>query len=121
MIAHVILLEPRGDLSTGEKQAVLEAFVAATREIPVVKRCRLGRRVLHGLPGYESFMRTGFEYLAILEFDDVGGLKAYLTHPAHAAVGQYFTTAAANALAYDYDVVDVVAPNVSSASSAPEL
>jgi hypothetical protein len=52
-------------------------------------------------------MRSGFEYAAIVEFDDVGGLKAYLTHPAHAAIGRYFTTATANALAYDYKMVDV--------------
>ena len=52
-------------------------------------------------------MGAGFEYSAIVEFEDVAGLKAYLTHPAHAAIGEYFTTAAADALAFDYEMVEI--------------
>ena len=107
MIAHVILLQPRPDLGETEKRAVLDAFAEATARIPSVKRCRVGRRVTHGLPGYEAAMRSRFEYSAIVEFEDLAGLKAYLTHPAHAAIGHYFTTVAADALAYDYEMVDI--------------
>ena len=107
MIAHVVLLKPRADLGERDKRAVLDAFADAASRIPSVKRCRIGRRVTHGLPGYEAAMRGGFEYSAIVEFDDVAGLKEYLTHPAHAAIGQYFSTAAAEALAYDYELVEI--------------
>jgi hypothetical protein len=107
VIAHIILFKPRPDLTDGQKQIILEAFADAARRIPAVKRCRVGRRVTHGLPGYETAMREGFEYAAVVEFDDLDGLKAYLTDAAHAAVGRYFTTAAQNALAYDYELVDV--------------
>lgn len=107
MIAHVVLLKPRPDLSDAERRAVLDAFAEAASRIPAVKRCRIGRRVTHGLPGYEAAMHGGFEYSAIVEFDDLGGLKAYLADPAHAAIGRYFRTAAADALAYDYEMVDV--------------
>ena len=34
------------------------------------------------------------------------GLKAYLTHPAHAAIGRHFTASSVNALAYDYEMVE---------------
>lgn len=108
MIAHVVLLTPRGDLGEMEKRAALDAFAEAASRIPSVKRCRIGRRVTHGLPGYEAAMRAGFEYSAIVEFDDVAGLKAYLTHPAHAAIGQFFTAGAADALAYDYEMTDLL-------------
>jgi Stress responsive A/B Barrel Domain len=120
VITHVILLEPRADLSDADTRAVLDEFAKAARQIPAVKSCRLGRRVLHGLPGYETLMRSGFEYAAIVEFDDIDGLKAYLTHPAHAAVGRYFTTAAANALAYDYSMVDVDDAAIAEFVRAPE-
>lgn len=109
MIAHVVLLKPRPGLGESETRAMLDAFALATSSIPSVRRCRVGRRVTHGLPGYEAQMGDGFEYSAIVEFEDLGGLKAYLTHPAHASIGAYFTTAAAHALAYDYEMVDLPA------------
>lgn len=107
MIAHIILFKPRPDLADAEKQAILDAFADAASRIPAVKRCLVGRRVTHGVSGYEAGMRDGFEYSAIVEFEDVAALKAYLAHPAHAAIGEYFTTAASHALAYDYEMVDV--------------
>ena len=106
MIAHVILFRPRTDLAAADRRAVFEALRKAARAIPSVRRCRVGRRVRHGLPGYEQAMREDYQYAAILEFDDVEGLKAYLQHPAHASIGGHFTTAASAALAYDYEVAD---------------
>ena len=107
MIAHIVLFWPRPDLTDTQKQSILDAFTQAASRIATVKRCRVGRRVAHGLPGYESVMRGGFEYAAIVEFEDLNGLKAYLTDPAHAAIGTYFTSAAENALAYDYEMVEI--------------
>ena len=106
MIAHVILFRPRPDLADDARRALLAALTDAAGSIPSVRRFRVGRRVTHGLPGYEQMMRDGYDYAAIVEFDDVGGLTAYLTHPAHAAIGQHFTSSAAASLAYDYEMVD---------------
>jgi hypothetical protein len=105
MIAHVVLFAPRQDLHGAQRLEILESFRTAAEAASTVRSVRIGRRVRHGLPGYESAMRDDFEYLAILEFDDVGGLKAYLEHPAHAVAGRHFTASAAAALAYDYTVV----------------
>jgi hypothetical protein len=66
----------------------------------------VGKRVLHGLPGYEQAMREDFAYLVLIEVDDVEALKAYLAHPSHAAFGRHFGQSAAAALAYDYELVD---------------
>ena len=105
MIAHIILFAPRSDLSPGQREEVLTAFTRATSAVPSVRNVRIGRRILHGLPGYEQMMRTDFEYAAIVEFDDVSGLEEYLRHPAHAAAGHHFTESAAASLAYDYALV----------------
>jgi hypothetical protein len=107
MILHVVLFRPREGLSGEERAAIVRSLQAAARRIPAVRRFRIGRRVKHGLPGYEQSMAENYEYALIAEFDGVAGLSEYLAHPAHAALGQQFTTAAASALAYDYEEVEL--------------
>lgn len=106
MIAHVILFTPREELTGASRQDLLDGIAAAAEAIPSVRRFRIGRRVTHGLPGYEQAMSEPYTFAAIVEFDDLVGLTAYLAHPAHAAIGEHFTRSAARALAYDYEMVD---------------
>ena len=107
MIAHVILFQPRADLSPAQRAGLLDAIAAAASRIPAVRRFRVGRRITHGLPGYEQLAQPPFEYAAIAEFDDPEALKAYLAHPAHEAIGAHFYGSAAAALAYDFEMVDL--------------
>ena len=104
MISHLVLFKPRGSLTTEQRQQVLSAIARAIERCPSVRGCRVGRRVLHGLPGYEQAMTQDFAYALVVEFDDVDGLKEYLTHPAHQALGDLFTSGAAASLAYDYEL-----------------
>jgi hypothetical protein len=106
MIVHVVLFKPRPDLTAEQRQAVLDGVKAAATGIPSIRRLRVGRRLKHGLPGYEQIMRDDFEYALLVEVDDLDGLKQYLADPRHAAIGKHFTEAAAAALAYDYEVED---------------
>jgi stress responsive alpha/beta barrel protein len=106
MIVHVVLFSPKPDLSPSDRTAVLDALQSAAKNIPSIKRLRVGKRVKHSLPGYEQMMRDDYEYAVIIEFDDVEGLRAYLQHPAHAAAGHHFTASASKALAYDYEVTE---------------
>ena len=107
MIAHIILFEPRADLTASERAEVAAALGRAAAAAPTVRSCRVGRRVKHGLPGYEQGMTQEFQFAAILEFADLDGLREYLRHPAHAGIGASFTTAASAALAYDYEIVSL--------------
>jgi hypothetical protein len=107
MIAHVILFKPKAGFGDAEQQTVLDGLRAAARTIPAIKKLRVGRRIKHGLPGYEQAMREDFEYSLIVEVDDLDGLKAYLTHPLHKAIGQHFTQSSSAALAYDYEMLDL--------------
>jgi hypothetical protein len=106
VIAHVILFKPKPDLTENDRQSVLAGLKAAATSIPSIRRMQVGRRVRHGRPGYEQMMREDFEFVVVVEFDDVEGLKEYLAHPQHAAIGQHFTQSAAAALAYDYELED---------------
>jgi hypothetical protein len=73
--------------------------------IPSIRSLRIGRRVRHGLPGYEQAMSVDYGYVALFEFDDRAALEAYLRHPAHEAAARHFTASAAHSLAYDFDVL----------------
>jgi len=103
VIAHIVLLQPKPDLTEAQRADALDTIHRSAADLPGV-RLRLGRRVTHGLPGYEQLMTQHFEFALIVEVEDVEALKRYLTAPAHAALGALFYTAAAAALAYDYDM-----------------
>ena len=98
--------KPKHDLTAAERQTVIDDLKAAASAIPTVRGLRVGRRIRHGHTGYEQLMREDFEYVVIIEFDDVEGLTAYLAHPQHAAIGSHFMQASAAALAYDYEMED---------------
>jgi hypothetical protein len=105
VISHIVLFAPAAALSADEEQALAETIRQGVERCPTVRACRMGRRVRHGLRGYEQEMSVDYRYSLILEFDDVEGLKAYLTHPAHEQLGRVFGGGAA-ALGYDYEVGD---------------
>jgi Stress responsive A/B Barrel Domain len=106
VIAHIVLFEPRPDLSDAERQHLVEGIRAAAREIPSVQRLRVGRRVRHGIPGYEEAMRDDYSFAAIIEFQTVEALREYLAHPGHQTIGRHFSESSVRALAYDYALVE---------------
>ena len=102
MIAHVVLFTPRADLSADARRELAASFEAALQQIPSIRRARIGTRITHGR-GYETMMTVDYQYAAVLEFDDVAGLKAYLEHPAHQQLGAQFFDVFEQALMYDFD------------------
>jgi hypothetical protein len=103
MIAHVVLFRPRSGLSFSERLAFVDALAAARRDIPAIRRFRIGRRVTHGA-GYEEGMAQDFPYAAVIEFADLAGLQRYLQHPSHERVGELFTATLDAGLVYDYEM-----------------
>ena len=105
MVAHVVLLKLRADLSSDDREALLESMRVAFTGIPEIKRVRIGKRILLGR-GYETQMAAHFEYAAIIEFDSEAELRVYLDHPQHQELGRRFFESADAALVYDYTLVD---------------
>lgn len=103
MIFHVVLFTPRADSTPAEKAGIIRAFETALGQIPSVRRFHVGRRVTHQA-GYESLMRVPLDYAAILEFDDLAGLQAYLRHPAHDALGPRFMRLLEASQIFDYEM-----------------
>ena len=103
MLTHIVLMKPRPDLSADARQALVDAFERAIRDIPTVRGVRIGRRVTHGA-GYEQTSPDMADYLAVIDFDDLAGLQAYLRHPAHAELGARFGQSLSGAMVYDFEV-----------------
>lgn len=103
MIAHVVLFKPRPQLTDHERRELVNALTRAIHDIPSIRRALVGKRVRHGRP-YESLMQTDYTYAAILEFDDMTGLKAYLEHASHEALGEQFFAVFEDALMYDFEM-----------------
>lgn len=105
MIGHVVLFQPRGDLSPSQQAALLKAMRLAFTNIPEIRRARIGRRRLVGR-AYELDATVDFRYAAIIEFETQDALRTYLEHPAHLELGRQFGMTAQAALVYDYELVD---------------
>lgn len=103
MMLHIVLFKPRPDLTAEARAALAAAFERATREIPSVRGVRVGRRVRHGA-AYEAMAPDAADYAAIVEFDDLAGLQAYLRHPAHEELGARFNDSLLAGLVYDVEI-----------------
>ena len=101
MVLHVVLFRPKNDISDADRRAIFGALHVAASEIPSVRRFYVGKRLTHGA-GYERLMNQNFPYAAIVEFDDVAGLQAYLEHPKHRNLGDLFYRLQDAALVYDF-------------------
>src|SRR5262245_19155221 len=106
MVSHVVLFKVRPDLREDERRALAAAFDRAVRAIPTVRGVRFGTRVRHGA-GYEETSPDAADYLAVIDFDDLAGLQAYLRHPAHAELGARFGESLSSAFVYDFEVEGV--------------
>ena len=102
MILHIVLLKPRTDLTPDDRRKFMHAFETAMRDIPTVRGVRFGVRVRHGA-GYEAAAPDLADVLAIIEFEDLDGLKTYLSHPSHAELGELFGIFLSGAAVYDYE------------------
>jgi hypothetical protein len=103
MIVHFVLFRLKPGLRNEERDALAATLSRATREIPSIRRARIGSRVTLGRT-YEQLMTTDYSFAAILEFDDRAGLQTYLDHPAHEQLAQRFYASLDAALTYDFEM-----------------
>jgi len=103
LIAHIVLFRLRPEVSLEERRLLIDAWASALNDIPTIRRAHVGQRVRIGR-SYESLTRLDFPYAAVLEFDDVDALRAYLDHPAHAAMATRLFAAIAETLIYDFEM-----------------
>jgi len=105
MVVHVVLFRPKGEATASDRQAMFDALTVAAKEIPSVVRFHIGARVTHGA-AYERMMTEHFPFAAMVEFDELADLQAYLHHPKHQRLGELFYTLLEVGLVYDYEIID---------------
>jgi len=99
-------MKPRADLAPPEREALIDAFEHAVREISVVRTVRIGRRVIHGAQ-YEQTSPDAADFLVQVDFENLADLQAYLRHPAHEAVGEHFNRLLDSGWVYDFETGDL--------------
>lgn len=102
MISHFVLFRLRKDLGQADRKAFVQALETALDLIPSVRGFRFGQRVTFGA-GYEQ-AAPSLDFCAMIDFDDMAGLQAYLTHPAHTELAARFNASIEERLVYDFDV-----------------
>ena len=105
MVTHVVLYRPKPGLEADAGDRFAQSIVIARREISAIRRFTVGRRIQDG-PSYARGPFPDYPYIAMIEFEDRGGLLAYLQHPMHASLGQQFGASVEAALVYDFHTVD---------------
>jgi hypothetical protein len=103
LIAHIVLFQPRPDLSAAARAAFAASLERALTTIPQVRRARVGERK-NLARSYDRMNARDFPYVAIIEFDSEADLRAYLDHPAHDDLGKCFDESAEVALVYDFEL-----------------
>ena len=105
MIVHVVLFRPRPDITDADRDGLLDAMRVAARDIPTVRRFRIGEHIAEAVP-YVISGFPSFPWVALLEFDDEAGLRTYLAHPLHRDLGVRFNASAEAAMIYDFTIAD---------------
>ncbi len=103
MVFHIVLFRPKPAVTDADRQAMFDALSAASINFPTVRGFQVGNRIKHGRP-YEHLMEQSYPYAAVIQFDDLDGLQAYLNHPQHENLGALFYELLEAGLVYDYEM-----------------
>jgi hypothetical protein len=103
VVFHIVLFRPKPNISEPDRAAMFSALSAAATGIPSVRRFHVGTRITHGRP-YEHLMEQSYPFAAVIEFDDLDGLQAYLNHAQHEKLGALFYQLLDAGLVYDYEM-----------------
>ena len=108
MIAHVVLFNPKADLTAERMQTFTKSMGECFRSIDHIRRATVGREAQVD-PGYaRSFGDKTYQFAAILEFDDEAGLIAYLRHPRHEELGRLFWECCDSTIVSEHQIIDAL-------------
>jgi len=80
MISHVVLLQPKAEVTEEDITTVLSHVQDLQESIPGIVETRVGKNL--------SMNRQGYVYGFVMRFVDAEHLKAYVPHPAHQVVSR---------------------------------
>jgi len=106
MIGHIVLFQPKADLSAEATSRFLETLTRGFREIPGIQTVRIGKRLTDAVTYAKNIGDSPYSHAAILEFADRKSFVLYLEHPAHVAIGRQFWETCESTLILDIESID---------------
>jgi hypothetical protein len=108
VVAHIVLFNPKHELTPTERQSFAQSVRTSVRKIGGVQRALVGKAVAV-TPQYErSLGDKTYDYAAILEFADTAALRGYLDHPVHRELGRLFWDNCESAVVMEADLTDAL-------------
>lgn len=100
MIKHVVMWkfkdEAEGRTRMENMEMIRERLLALPPVIPTIKKMEIGFDVRHTAASADLVLCT--------EFEDLASLEAYITHPAHVAVGDSLLRVIDTRAVVDYEI-----------------
>ncbi len=93
MITHIVLLNPKPEITPDEMQRVLAQVQALQQSIPGIMDVQTGVNL--------STNHQGYTYGFIMQFVDAEHLKAYAPHPAHRVVSDEILRVSSQVIDFD--------------------
>ena len=106
MISHIVLFNPRPDVTIEQRRSFALTISETCRSIPTVRAARLGRskEINSGYP--RSFGEKTYPYAAVIDFDSETELVAYLQHPLHRELGRLFWETCESTVVLEVEMMD---------------
>lgn len=93
MITHIVLLNPKPEITSDEMQRVLVQVQALQQSIPGIVDVQTGVNL--------SGNHQGYTYGFVMHFVDMEHLKAYAPHPAHRIVSDEIRRVSSQVIDFD--------------------
>ena len=98
MVKHIVLFKLKENLSTEEKQAVIDKFKAAIEALPPVIPI-----IRHIFVGLNTNSAEKWDICLDSEFDTLADVNAYAVHPDHVAAAGLLKEVKADRACVDYE------------------
>jgi Stress responsive A/B Barrel Domain len=95
VVTHVVLLQPKAEISTEEIHAALKHVETLQQAIPGIIDVQIGEN--------RSMNHQGYIYGFVMHFVDREHLNAYALHPAHRVVSQELVRICSSIIDFDIE------------------
>ena len=112
MISHIVLFEPKPDVTKEQIKSFAQQFALVIESIPSIKRATVGKSIHVDTGTARNFGDQTYSFAAVMEFADREGLVEYLNHPAHRELGRLFWLSCKGTIVSEVEGVDAKSADV---------
>lgn len=106
MISHIVLFEPKPELTQNDYLLFAQQLGSVLRNVPGVIRAEIGRAVDVDSGQRRNFGGHTYNFSAVITFSGEEDLVAYLNHPEHIELGRLFWEYCRSTVVMEAQIVD---------------